>query len=214
MISNETAERPDYFVSHFIFCDPGRRLRRLVGICIAVSENFRNKSFLTDAAKAFPCIGLYRFDRRLTAGIFVFLFRKKLPFFQLRTAAAGIMTTLVLIRAMEWANESDFPSILAFLSPLSMRYLFISQSRAHWTDVHFSFILTCMLCGILLSVLIVRKQVHWSWTAVRMTILANVFAIGTIHGGMLTLYPYVLEVLIEILIAEQIIQGIQRWIEK
>ena len=150
----------------------------------------------------------------LTAGIFVFLFRKKLPFFQLRTAAAGIMTTLVLIRAMEWANESDFPSILAFLSPLSMRYLFISQSRAHWTDVHFSFILTCMLCGILLSVLIVRKQVHWSWTAVRMTILANVFASGTIHGGMLTLYPYVLEVLIEILIAEQIIQGIQRWIEK
>ena len=128
----------------------------------------------------------------LTAGIFVFLFRKKLPFFQLRTAAAGIMTTLVLIRAMEWANESDFPSILAFLSPLSMRYQFISQSRAHWTDVHLSFILTCMLCGILLSVLIVRKQVHWSWTAVRMTILANVFAIGTIHGGMLTLYPYVL----------------------
>lgn len=59
-----------------------------------------------------------------------------------------------------------------------------------------------------------QKQVHWSWTAVRMTILANVFAIGTIHGGMLTLYPYVLEVLIEILIAEQIIQGIQRWIEK
>ena len=164
--------------------------------------------------KPSPCIGLYRFDRRLTAGIFVFLFRKKLPFFQLRTAVAGSRTTLVVILAMDWARESEFPCILAFLSPLSMRYLFISQSRAHWTDVYLSLILTCMLCGILLSVLIVRKQVHWSWTAVRMTILANVFAIGTIHGGMLTLYPYVLEVLIEILIAEQIIQGIQRWIEK
>lgn len=125
-----------------------------------------------------------------------------------------ILTTLVLIRAMEWANESNFPSILAFLSPLSMRYLYISQIRTHWTNVLLSFILTCMLCGILLFVLLVRKQVHWTWTTIRMTILANVFAIGTIHGGLRSLYPYVLEILIWLSIGEQGIQALQKWINQ
>ena len=150
----------------------------------------------------------------LITGILVILFRKQLSYFQPRIAAAVIITTMVLIRAMEWANDADFPSILILFSPLSMQYMYITQNYEHWTDVFLAFILTCMLCVIFLFVLIVRKQVHWSWTAVRMTILANVFAMGTIHGGMLTLYPYVLEVLIGILIWEQIIQGIQHWIEK
>ena len=142
------------------------------------------------------------------------LFRKKLPFFQPRTAVAVILTTLVLIRAMEWANESNFPSILAFLSPLSMRYLYISQIRTHWTNVLLSFILTCMLCGILLFVLLVRKQVHWPWTTLRIPVLANVFAIGTIHGGLRSLYPYVLEILIWLSIGEQGIQALQKWINQ
>ena len=121
------------------------------------------------------------------------LFRKKLPFFQPRTAVAVILTTLV---------------------PLSMRYLYISQIRTHWTNVLLSFILTCMLCGILLFVLLVRKQVHWTWTTIRMTILANVFAIGTIHGGLRSLYPYVLEILIWLSIGEQGIQALQKWINQ
>lgn len=89
MISNETAERPDYFVSHFISCDPGRRLRRLVGICIAVSENFRNKSFLTDAAKAFLCIGLYRFDRRVDRRDLCFLIQKETSVFSAADSRGG-----------------------------------------------------------------------------------------------------------------------------
>lgn len=82
VIWNETTERPDYFGSHLIFCDPGRRLRRLVGICPTVSGNFRDKSFLSDAAKAFFCIGLYRFDRRVDHRDFCFLIQKEASIFQ------------------------------------------------------------------------------------------------------------------------------------
>ena len=46
------------------------------------------------------------------------------------------------------------------------------------------------------------------------TILANVFAIGTIHGGLRSLYPYVLEILIWLSIGEQGIQALQKWINQ
>ena len=79
---NETAERSDYFGSYLIFCDPDRRLRRLVGICLTVSENFRDKSVLSDAAKAFLCTGLCRFDRRVDRRNFCFLIQKEASIFQ------------------------------------------------------------------------------------------------------------------------------------
>ncbi len=87
---------------------------------------------------------------------------------------------------------------------------FMASRNWLWTDVSVAFCLTWTLCGILLFVLLVRKQVHWTWTAVRMTILANVFAIGTIHGGLRSLYPYVLEILIWLSIGEQGIQALQK----
>ena len=149
----------------------------------------------------------------LTAGIFVFLFRKKLPFFKLRTVSAMILILLLFVKIMKiWANDRDLTFALALLSPFSMK--FMASRNWLWTDVSVAFCLTWTLCGILLFVLLVRKQVHWTWTAVRMTILANVFAIGTIHGGLRSLYPYVLEILIWLSIGEQGIQALQKWINQ
>lgn len=149
----------------------------------------------------------------LTAGIFVFLFRKKLPFFKLRTASAVILILLLFVKIMKiWANDRDLTFALALLSPFSMK--FMASRDWLWMDVSGAFCLTWTLCGILLFVLLVRKQVHWTWTAVRMTILANVFAIGTIHGGLRSLYPYVLEILIWLSIGEQGIQALQKWINQ
>ena len=149
----------------------------------------------------------------MTAGIFVFMFRKKLPFFKLRTAAAVILILLLFVKIMEiWADDRDFIFALALLAPFSMS--FMASRNWLWPDISVAFSLTWMLCGILLFVLLVRKQVHWTWTAVRMSVLANVFAIGTIHGGLRSLYPYVLEILIWISVAEQGIQALQKWIDQ
>ena len=149
----------------------------------------------------------------LTAGIFVFFFRKKLPFFKLRTVSAVILILLLFVKIMKiWANDRDLTFALALLSPFSMKFM-VSRNWL-WPDVSEAFCLTWTLCGILLFVLLVRKQVHWTWTAVRMTILANVFAIGTIHGGLRSLYPYVLEILIWLSIGEQGIQALQKWINQ
>ena len=124
-----------------------------------------------------------------------------------------ILILLLFVKIMKiWANDRDLTFALALLSPFSMK--FMASRNWLWTYVSVAFCLTWTLCGILLFVLLVRKQVHWTWTAVRMTILANVFAIGTIHGGLRSLYPYVLEILIWLSIGEQGIQALQKWINQ
>lgn len=50
VIWNETTERPDYFGSHLIFCDPDRRLHRLVGICPSLSKELRDGSIIPQSA--------------------------------------------------------------------------------------------------------------------------------------------------------------------
>lgn len=89
----------------------------------------------------------------LTAGIFVFLFRKKLPFFKLRTVSAMILILLLFVKIMKiWANDRDLTFALALLSPFSMK--FMASRNWLWTDVSVAFCLTWTLCGILLFVLL------------------------------------------------------------
>ena len=50
----------------------------------------------------------------LTTGIFVFLFRKKLPFFKLRTASAVILILLLFVKIIKiCANDRDLTFALA-----------------------------------------------------------------------------------------------------
>ena len=110
-----------------------------------------------------------------------------------------------------------FGASVACSSPLAAAQITMTQVAGYRFSDYFRYTWPMSLIsyfGILLFVLLVRKQVHWTWTAVRMTILANVFAIGTIHGGLRSLYPYVLEILIWLSIGEQGIQALQKWINQ
>ena len=98
MIRNETTERPDYFIGCFIFSNLGWSLRRGRGYAKVYQKSLGLSLILHRLSQNLILILLIP---GVIAEILGCLFRKKLPFFQPRIAAAVILITTVLIRARE-----------------------------------------------------------------------------------------------------------------
>lgn len=153
MMWNETAERSDYFGAILFSVI-------LTGVCVVWWGYASQYQKILGTSPSSPMLQkpssalvFAVLTAGLTAGIFVFLFRKKLPFFKLRTVSAMILILLLFVKIMKiWANDRDLTFALALLSPFSMK--FNGSRNWLWTDVSVAFCLTWTLCGILLFVLL------------------------------------------------------------